>query len=433
MFIKNDPTGEQKFFNGKIGEITDIGPAFIKVTCKDEDNPIHVTRYSWENTKFALNEVTNEIEENTIGTFEQYPVRLAWAITVHKSQGLTFENAILDLDASFAPGQMYVALSRLTSLKGLILSSKFPNTGLKKNIAVETFSQSKKSLEELSKELASDKKTYVFSYCKQVYDFSPLLNDLVAYLKTFDKDEKKSVKQQYRSFHQELLGKFRPLKEVADKFVLQMNHILGQETGDELVLLQERMTKAQKYFTPLIDTLITELTEHREKVKTQKSVKAYLKELKELTASFYKHEIKTNKASLLLKSALNNEVLTKDELQKSSIYKERKEALDKQEKEVKISTKEISFNMHKEGLTIEDIAEKRGLVPGTIEGHLSHYVSTGDIDIQSIMTTEKIKTITKVIKEVKDGGSADVKALLGDDFSYGEIKMVKAHLDLQNV
>ena len=130
MFIKNDYSGEQRYFNGKIGLISYLSSDRIEVSFNDGTPPAAVEHYIWENKKFSLNKGTNEIEENIKGTFSHYPIKLAWAITVHKSQGLTFKKAIIDVSRAFAPGQIYVALSRLVSLDGLVLTGPVPLSGL---------------------------------------------------------------------------------------------------------------------------------------------------------------------------------------------------------------------------------------------------------------------------------------------------------------
>ena len=139
MFIKNDLSGDKLFYNGKIGKITNITGIAIEVYCKGDDNPINVEKQEWQNSRYTLNEVTQEIEEEVIGTFVQYPLKLAWAITIHKSQGLTFEKAIIDARESFAHGQVYVALSRCKTIEGMVLSTRIGDFSVKSDSTVVSF------------------------------------------------------------------------------------------------------------------------------------------------------------------------------------------------------------------------------------------------------------------------------------------------------
>ena len=145
MFTKNDLDKSKRYFNGKIGTVIEIGNDNIVVKCKDDAASIKVEKYKWENIKYSLNPQKQQVEENVIGTFTQYPLRLAWAITIHKSQGLTFDKAIIDAGKAFAPGQVYVALSRCRTLDGVVLVSKIGSNSLHNDEHIKTFSKNYKN------------------------------------------------------------------------------------------------------------------------------------------------------------------------------------------------------------------------------------------------------------------------------------------------
>ena len=127
MFIKNDKDKSKRFFNGKIGSVTKIENETVFVQCKNETLPIELSKETWRNIRYNFNKQSQQVDEEEIGSFTQFPLRLAWAITIHKSQGLTFEKAVIDAGAAFVHGQVYVALSRCTNLEGIVLLSKINN------------------------------------------------------------------------------------------------------------------------------------------------------------------------------------------------------------------------------------------------------------------------------------------------------------------
>jgi len=432
MFIKNDNSGEARYFNGKIGEISEMNEETIKVKLKDPEDEVTVERYEWLNQRYSLDKSTNELQEKWMGGFKQFPLKLAWAITVHKSQGLTFEKAILDLSDSFAPGQMYVALSRLTGLDGLILSQPISNIPFELDKSLRQFEDNKKEPEVLNQKLESDRKAFIFNNVRETFDFQSLMKEINIHLGSFNKSENRSLKQQYANWTKEKKEHLDELNNVGLKFHSSLAHY--EAKNDYLVELAERVDSAENYFKPKVKDLYDAFKSHLIETSKQSKVKAYLKELENITEMLKSKLLQISKTALLVSAASENRMLTKQDLHSSSTFEEAKKDSKKKKKpkKDKTPTAEISFNLYKEGLSIEEIAAKRELVPGTILGHLSKYIESGEIEAALLMDATKLDQICQVmaLEEVK--GSADVKARLGDEFSYDEIKIAWGHFRREN-
>jgi hypothetical protein len=428
MFIKNDSSGEARYFNGKIGEISEMNEDTIKVKLKNPKDEVTVERYEWMNQRYSLDKSTNELQEKWLGTFKQFPLKLAWAITVHKSQGLTFEKAILDLSDSFAPGQMYVALSRLTGLNGLILSKPISNIPFELDKSLKQFEHNKKDNETLNQKLTLDRKSFIFNTVRNTFDFQDLMKDLNFHLGSFNKSENRSLKQQYADWTRAKKEQFEEINKIGLKFQSSLAHYEAKE--NYLKELAERVDSAEDYFKPKVKDLYDAFKAHLIDTSKQNKVKAYLKELENITEQLKSKLLEISKTAMLVTAASENRILSKKDLHQSSTFEEAKKdakGKKKKAKKDKTPTAEISYNLFKEGLNVDEIAANRELVPGTILGHLSKYIETGEIEASQLMDATKLEQICQVMALDEVKGSGDVKARLGDEFTYGEIKIAWGH------
>ncbi len=431
MFIKNDSGDDKRFYNGKIGKVKTIRNDELIIESGSEKELITLEPLIWENIKYKLDKATGEIDENLIGSFTQFPLRLAWAITVHKSQGLTFDKAILDLSDVFAPGQMYVALSRLRSLEGLVLSSPINQSVFKQDNAITDFSNQKTSVNILKEIMLAESKRFLGSYVTNAFSFETLISELNWHKSSFTKGENRSEKQKYLTWTNELISKAAPLKEVGDKFSRQVTQILTSEGEDYLVQLNNRLTKAVAYFKPLVLALEKEVEEHIKLLSERKRIKGYITEVKELVSLFSQKSIAIQKVQLLVAEMAEGKLLTKDKLQSIYATSKNKTAASLKKKD-KTPTNEISFKLFSEGKTVEEIAKERGFVESTILGHLSQYVATGDLKATDFIDSYKLNCIIEVTEKIKSMQTSEIKSKLGDEFSYTDIKFAQAHLESIN-
>lgn len=245
MFVKNDSSAAKEYYNGMIGEVIDFDSnEQIHVRCTDNNKIIKVGKEKWENTHYTLDNDTKEIFEEIVGTFEQYPLKTAWAITVHKSQGLTFDRAIIDVQHSFAHGQTYVALSRCKSLDGMVLSNLIPRCAIINDVKVEQFTNDPRHREPDDRSLVMMEQQYLIRTLDDLFSMLPLrqgINDMVRFLREhFYSQMPKTYSKWVESG--ELL---KPLEDVAIRFHNQYLSIILHGDDDQL---QERLRKGAAYF-----------------------------------------------------------------------------------------------------------------------------------------------------------------------------------------
>jgi hypothetical protein len=261
MYVKNDSSPEKRYFNGKIGKIISFDEDNIVVRCPDDTEDIYTSQELWENIKYTIDKETKEIKEEVIGSFYQYPLRLAWAITIHKSQGLTFERAIIDANAAFSHGQTYVALSRCKTMEGLVLSSRISKSAIICDREVSAFNKNVEENQPDEKQLEAAKHKYQFDLVKELFNYRQLdfwVNRLERNIEENIRSFSGNIKETAIFIRKESLPKIRG---IADSFINQLIRMLAEnadiENNNEV---QERIRKAAEYFHKYHnDNIITKL------------------------------------------------------------------------------------------------------------------------------------------------------------------------------
>lgn len=416
MFIRNDKSEDRRYYNGKLATVTRIAGA-VYVELAESGEEIELEQETWSNIRYSYNKLEERIDEEKLGSFTQYPIRLAWAITIHKSQGLTFQHAIIDAGDSFAPGQVYVALSRCTSLDGLILRSPIHPSSISTDPLVLEFARKESGHDELSRILEKDKRDFQNAQLAKTFDFDKLVDAVRNYVQYLPGRQIPALNEAMDKARI-MLHQIEEHQKVALKFQQQLLDLLAH---DDQQKLGERVAKAIVYFVrALTDSLLGPLDEHIGAVKRAKKIKKYLRYVRELRNAV------ARKINAIGKAQHDDVVF--QPLSSVEVVRESLPVTESSARPGKGDSVQQTLALLKSGLSPADIAKQRGLAVGTIETHMSQLIKGGDIDISMCMTPQKIDDIISAIREMKAEALQPVKQKLGDGFTYGEIRAVMSHL-----
>ena len=427
MFIRNDNNG--RYYNGRIGHVTHIDNEKILVLCPGDDKEIEVLQETWENTKYSLNEKTKQIEAEVQGTFKQYPLRLAWAITIHKSQGLTFEHAIIDAQSSFAAGQVYVALSRCKTLEGLILASPISSSAIiNDNQVMNYISHQTEEAEKSIAALPTLKAEYYRQLLLELFSFT----DLKAC-----EDALYRVLTEYFYKYPKIITLHKMAIIDLDERIMSISSkwkgIICNMTTDQLHEddFLQRMKKGALYFHSQLTEIFSHLLDMTKGVQSNNKIayKRFDNNYADLRQTYVvKHELLE---SIIEKGfSINGYLAAKQEAILNSLNEKtgrnRKNKIEETApKAPKISTGEVTFNLFKTGKSIEEIAKERSLTPATIQGHLIPYIQKGEIKLNEVIDEEKAKTILQKLQLAgKEASLKAIKLLCPADITYTDILLI---------
>lgn len=428
MFIKNDKGEARRFYNGRIGVVKSIDHNGVYIQFPGEPEAFLLETEKWKNIRYNYSDLEDSVKEEELGSFSQYPIRLAWAVTIHKSQGLTFDKAVIDAGASFAPGQVYVALSRLTSLEGLVMHSVIQPHHMVSDDRVLPFIEQSKAGVNLAALLQQSNAEFVMQSLVQCFDWDKMVT---AWQDLYDSFASRQMtgKPEEVLFIQSRLKKLVLQQETARKFCRQLQQLQATGKNDGYVQLQARTQSATEYFTKLLsEEVVTPLMQHVKEVAVKAKQKKYTDDLQSLLLVAMRKKETIQRAVQITEGLVQNistekllDIVKAPSAIQASI---RKAGATEGAATDKKASRLVTLEMFNEGRTAEEIAAMREIAVSTVEAHLLESIRMKELHASDLVNPEKIAVIEAALDELQVIYSGPVKEKLGDDYSYTEIRAV---------
>ncbi len=539
MFARNDHTPQKRYVNGTIGTIIRIDSDRIEVQPASGGQAVCVEQSEWENTRYGIDPGTKQITEEVDGVYRQYPLKLAWAITIHKSQGLTFDRAVIDAAGSFSHGQVYVALSRCRTLEGVVLRTPLSEQSIINDDTVGQFTKGIEENQPTDGELERSKQLYFEALLLELFDFSALFSRL--------RSARYYINDHFSGLYPKLSESLASASEAVGSEIVEVGQRFREQIRSLMTpayatdpRLHNRVVKGSAYFREKCTALVTPLlkackvdTDNKElkkglgnilssaaeqlqiklhtleaaaggfdvrafleakgkasagktkpadeKIRTPKTEKIdapsddllnpglfrvlrqwrLAESRRTKTAAFLiasqkaligiANAVPSNKRELFGIKGIGKVFVEKygtevmaliDDFRMGRIGEETENdepvilddeqgtAEEKQEKEPKPNTREATLRLFNAGQSVEEIAQHRGLTPQSVEGHLARYVASSMLDVSLFLAPDELDEMTGCLLENRDEKlSAIKKELLGDRYSYTQIKYALSHLE----
>jgi hypothetical protein len=380
MFIKNDSSTDKLYYNGKLGVVTSLSKQAINVLC-DDGTEVNVHNEVWENIRYNADSGSDQVQTEIIGTFTHYPLRLAWAITIHKAQGLTFDQLIIDAEDAFAAGQVYVALSRCRSLEGLTLLTPIPTRALTNAREVLQFTENQDSLQTIEQNFQPAQKEYLTSLLCALFDFKEHAEQLYSLQRMAN--NMTSLQIPPNQYISDLITPLLELHGVGERFQQQIRQLMYH---DQLDKLQERLQAASQYYAPKLYELLKEMSDCPLRSNNQSDSAQLKQSILDIYAAL------SRKAYLQAQMAQKVTVEAYFEARKTYKYKEPSLTIYTTQRKARITTTATAFlsvSLLKQGYRLNDIAKKRKVTLKTVVKHIRQFIDDDVIKISDVFPDDR--------------------------------------------